>query len=217
MYKYLIFIFTLYSLGVLAQKKDFPSDYPFVVVDRFYNRPDMEWKYNEFKLKDIHQSKNDIEIRLNIRTSRSLAQEVITVKNNKYDANLYYKNVSFVRYDYPDSIKKYGKWERFPFRKFHIKKGDLKLIYSKLLSYHLDHIPDQSDIDKKSFLTTYFLECKINNRFSTCYFGGKKELIDEYPNVQAFKDYVGIIAKFGEIASDYYDNALTLALRLDHV
>jgi|GEM_PF-2706558 hypothetical protein len=215
MYKYLILIFTLYSLDALAQKTGFPSDYPFVVVDRFCNCPEMEWQGNlGFRLRDIHESKNDTEIRFSMLGDRALVEEVITINHGEYNAYLYSKTITANR-RYPDSIKKYGKWEVFPYRKFHIQQKDLKSIYSKLLTYHIDNLPNQGDIDKKGFYKSYVVEYKINNKFTTYSFASKKEL-DRYPDVQVFKDYIGIIATFDELGFDYWRNARNLSFYYDH-
>lgn len=208
MNRFLLLLFIIISITANAQD----IAHPYQVVNRFCDCPEMKWTNNSYELKDIHQSTNDIEIRLRSNEGVFLAYRILTKNKGKYSASVYYKMVSDAFYYVPDSMKNGRKWEQSPYVKLNITDKNLDSIFSILINHKIGNLQNQSAISKKYFSASLRIDCKIGDKFTTYSFGTPNTyLIDDKPHEEDYKDYHAIFLALYNLSDGYVEQARDLA------
>ncbi|MES2426515.1 MAG: hypothetical protein V4560_06055 [Bacteroidota bacterium] len=202
----ILLVLLIFGLNVKAQE----TRYPYTIVNASCDCPEMEWtKEHSFELKDIHQSLNDIEIRL--RTNEGflygIAYRILIRKNGIYHAFFYLKKSSSINPYIPDSLGGNAKFEKNPYIKFEITNKNLDSAFSILTAHHIGNLPNQSDIYKGPAFANHLMECKIGNKYAKYFFGGVKELMDSFPNENVYKDYYAILLALYGLSEPYEKQA----------
>ena len=200
MRKYALLFLMLISIAVNAQKKI--NSYE--IVDKDCLCPEFEWVNSGFQLKDIQKSENEMEIRLT--TSSAAAYKnitVITQNEGKYESYFYSKRTPTPLVTYPDSLSKYGKWEKHPFIKIPVSDRNIDSVFLELVYNNVLNLPSQNEIYKKSFATFFKIEYKVNNHFRSYTFGTMKKPRKEFPDVKEYQQYANILLLFYDLHKNF--------------
>lgn len=187
-------------LAVYISAKAQTARHPFQLVDRFCECQEFTWTYDQFVLNNIKLSKNDMEIRITETIPRQV-QTIILIfrREGRYEGAIYHKKLTNVFY--ADSLKKYGKWEKYPYKKILLTSLNLDSVVRELEHHRVFSLPDQNKVYHKSFYGHYVLETKLNGAFTTATFGVPLDG-DDYRKPE-LSDYNAIRALFNSIRKTY--------------
>lgn len=181
---------------------------PYKIVDRHCGDcSEMIYGGNGFELKNIRNSKEEIEIRFLVNgehVSRSIT--VIKGGKGKYTAAYYFQYFDmFPPSEWPDSAKKLKQWEFHPFKRFKVDGIDLDTMVNRLIANKILVLPEQKElVPNAGYYRQYGIETKVNGVIRQYYFGNLNQFMLNYPDIPEFKSYLAIVAIFKEISIEYF-------------
>jgi hypothetical protein len=194
----------LLSLNICsAQEKRYPFEElkPDCVCHEF------KWTNRaELELRDISQSVNDMEIRLDIYPKWNERMIVVISRNEgKYEGYFYHKRKENFRILERDSMIRYkGKWEKFNFKKFRLTEVNLDSVVKVLMIHQITTLPNQKEIYKKGFLSPYVLSYKMDAIIRSFRFGPPKYPMKEFPDEPVYRHYDGVLKTFFKMVAPMY-------------
>lgn len=114
---HLIFAIILLVIVNICQAQQLKS---YKTVDRHCKDcSEMIWGRNGFELKDISESKEDVEIRF-LMNGKHVSRSITVIKGSKgkFTAAYYFQYVDDFSFMRPDSAKELNFWEPHPFKRF---------------------------------------------------------------------------------------------------
>ncbi|RZK25152.1 MAG: hypothetical protein EOO43_06245, partial [Flavobacterium sp.] len=180
--------------------------YPFEEISLNCECPDFEWKNMHRELKNISQSANDLEIRLDMHAKwHNRTTTLITRNKGKYEGAYYHKRTeSFLTLEKDSLIKYKGKWEKYNFKKFKLEHVNLDSIVEVLLSQQIKTLPNQNEIYNKGFMTPFTISYKIDGEMRSFHFGHPDDPMREYPDEPVYRHYDAILKTFFAITDPMY-------------
>ena len=181
---------------------------PYKTVDRHCKDcSEMIYGGDGFELKNIRESRNDIEIRFIVNgehISRSIT--VIKGRKGKFTAAYYFQYFDmFPPAKWPDSARKLKQWEFHPFKRFEVDGIDLDTMVNRLIANKLLVLPEQKQlVPNAGYYRQYGIETKVNGVVRQYYFGNLNQFMLNYPDIPEFKSYLAIVAIFREISIEYF-------------
>ncbi|MES2830071.1 MAG: hypothetical protein V4687_18075 [Bacteroidota bacterium] len=207
--KHQIFSLSLLTAILLCFNVSFgqAKRYPFEEITLDCKCPEFEWGGMGRELKNIKESTNDFEIRLDVYAKWSNRMSTIISRNNGvYEAHYYHKlkNNNFTVN--VDSLIKYkGKWEEYNFKKFRIEGYNLDSITKLLLKNGLISLPNQNEVYKKGFMSSYIISYKIDGKLRSFVFGYPEDAMREYPDEPIYRQYKALLDIFFGMTNPMYN------------
>jgi len=184
--------------------------YPFEEITPGCNCPNFEWTSRGQELKNVKESNNDMEIRLDIHAKwNDRITTVISKKEGKYEAYFYHKRKEAFPSVSSDSLIKYkGHYETYNFKKFSITGINLDSIVKVLINEKIELLPNQNEIYSKGFLSPYIVSYKIEGKIRSFQFGSPKGFMNEFPDEPVYKHYDAILELFLHMIDPMYRQIL---------
>lgn len=167
---------------------------------------EMTYGRNGFELRDIGESKEDVEIRFHV-SGEHISRSITVIKGNKrnFSAAYYFQYVDdFPSMKGPDSAKGLTQWEQHPFKRFSISGYNLDSIVSKLVANKIHELPNQKElVPNAGYYRQYSIETRMNGIVRKYHFGNLNQFMLNYPNMPEFKSYLAIVSIFKQLSIGY--------------